>query len=262
MAKRARTSRQRTGRVKRRRRRVVVYVFELLLGFALLGGVAYAFTHYVRESPRFQVKRVRVEGADFLREERILAVAGVTSADNLLFFDAAAVRQRVEAMPYVKWCEVQRAYPDMVVIRLEERMAEATLLANNHTFEVDGEGVVLRELESFSNYCDPLITEVPELGFVAVGQKLEQEELHRAMDLWRAFRRVPLAEVLTISEIAAPEAERLSTFFDELPFEVIWGRCDFVRQAERFDILWGMQEGQLPCAEYLDLRFENNLVCR
>lgn len=233
-----------------------------VLVFALLTSMAYAFIVYLHESPRFQVRNVRVQGANVLREEMILAVAGITRNDNVMRADIETIRQRVESIPSVRCCEVQRVYPDMVIIRIEERVPIAALLVNNRAFEIDEEAVVLRELELSDPLTEPLVTNVPELGVVELGHRLENPALTAALDVWRAFSALALADELTLSEIAAPSPNEIYTYFDEIPFEVRWGRKDFQRQAQHLDVVWREKGSLLPCASYLDLRFDNDVACK
>jgi cell division septal protein FtsQ len=250
------------GGKKKKRFQVFRLVLKGLFLFLLFTGIAWPFYHYVIESPRFRVQSIQVEGANVLHEEAILAVAGITRDDNLLFFDPEAIAEKIEAMPYVRHCDVRRVWPDLVTIRIEERAAMALLLVNNHLFEVDGEGIVLRELDRDAPWSGPLITNVPDLGFVAAGRRIEAEELHQALGLWQAFRRAPAAEDLTLSEISAAESDCLKLFFDEIPCETRWGRGDYRKQARRFSMLWEALGHEIPCEEYLDLRFDRDLVCR
>ena len=253
-------SRARANNVRRRRRNWLLV--RTLLAVGLVAGLGYAFYSYMVESPRFNVKRVRVEGARMLREEHVLAVAGITRAHNLLGFRPEQVATRVARMPYVRDCEVRRAYPDMVVIRIEEREPAATVLIDQRAFEIDLSGVVLRELAPLAEPTGPMITGVPELVFAEVGDELEYPELSAALGVWRAFRETPLAEELTLSEIGAFSTNYLATYFNELPYEVRWGRGDPCGQAHRFHVLWEKRGGALPCSEYLDLRFNNDLPCK
>lgn len=71
-----------------------------------------------------------------------------------------------------------------------------------------------------------------------------------------------MAAQVNVSEISAARANEILMYCEELPFEIRWGRGDPVAQAERLDFLWNAKGGHLECAEYLDLRFDNDLVCR
>jgi len=261
-AGRERKVRRRSLYDRQRRRRWLTIVLQIVVVLVLVSGTAYAFYHYVIESPRFQVKRISIEGTDVLSPEAVRAVAGITERHNLLFFDAGEVRERIEAMPCVRGCEIQRAYPDLVIIRIRERVPLATLLLNNHAFELDEEAVVLREIDSLAPHVGPLVTGVTALGLVEPGQRLEHPAVLNALAVWQAFCTQPLSRDLRVSELCSPKANAIAMICDEAPFEIRWGRGDFVRQAKRLNVLWREKGGALPCLEYLDLRFDEDLVCK
>jgi cell division septal protein FtsQ len=245
-----------------RLRQATVFLSKVLILLSLAGGGTYAFGRYIVESPRFLVRSINVEGENILQEEEILRAAGITTQDNLLLFPLDEVRDRVVAMPYVATCKIERGYPDSVVIRLVERIAAAVLMVENRAYEIDVEGNVLREVASYAPSALPLITNLPELSAVSAGQRLEQPALRMAMALWDTLRTSPLVEQLSLSEISAQGPEDLRVFFDELNYETRWGRSDFSEQSERLLALWHEKGGALPCKDYLDLRFDENLVCR
>ncbi len=244
------------------RDRPMAYVLQWVVCVAIIAGGGYLFYLYLHESDGFSVRWIRVEGARVLDPEAILAASGITTADNLLFFDADAARARVEAMPYVKSCRLERVFPDRVVLTLEERAPVATLLVDNHLFELDAEGVVLRELPANAPYPGPLVTNVPHLGYVEPGQQLAQPPVAAALAVWDAFSEVSMAQDVIVSELAAFGENEVLMYCDELPFEIRWGRRDFMNQARRLDLLWRKMGKQVDCQEYLDLRFGKDLACK
>jgi cell division septal protein FtsQ len=149
-----------------------------------------------------------------------------------------------------------------LVIHIEEREAVATLLADNHMFEVDAECMVLRQLKPLESYTPPFITDVGGLGFVEPGEILDDTPLKEALTAWQAFRKTPLAEKVVVSEIAAPSANDVRMYFNDFDYEVRWGRGNFEQQAENFHDLWAHLDERIGCREYLDLRFGNDLACR
>ena len=50
--------------------------------------------------------------------------------------------------------------------------------------------------------------------------------------------------------------------FNELPYETRWGRDDFPAQVRRFEALLREKQGKLPCGEYLDMRYDADIVCK
>ncbi len=231
-----------------------------LLAALSQGSVALAL--YVRENPELYLRTVRVEGLRRLNELDIVRQAGVTMNDHILLVDTTAIARRLLENPYIRSCEVGRVFPDMLTIRIQERLPEATLLSNNRAFVIDRDGVVLRELQMYEPHRGPLITEVPGLDVIEVGDRIEQPELRRAMEVLDAFEKTEIAQHVTIAEVAARDERDIRMYCDELTFEIRWGGSDLPRQAARLDVLWRHQNGRMEFTQYCDLRFGREVACR
>lgn len=259
---RAHTVRKRRPAPRRQRLRRLVLALEVLSCTAIVAAFGYAFYHYTVDSPRYKVEQILIYGAQKVSVDDVRRVAGVTTEDNLLLVSTGQVAENVERLPYVKEAAVSRELPNTLVITLRERAAVATVMAGRRSYLVDGNGYALRELPPGAPVTGPLITSVPDLGVPEAGQRIESPALHEALKLWQAYSESPVAAEVTLSEIAAEGPMNLTMFWEEAPYEVRWGRSDYETQAVRLSVLWREKNGQLPCQEYLDLRFERDLVCR
>ncbi|MFA6240613.1 MAG: FtsQ-type POTRA domain-containing protein [Candidatus Hydrogenedentales bacterium] len=224
--------------------------------------VSYLFYLNVQDSDYLQLKTIRVEGANVLTPERIVAISGLTNEDNILFIRTSSVRGRLIAEPFIEKCRVARIFPDMVSIRVVERAVAGTLMAHNRAYLIDGEGIVLQKLDPIAAPPAPLITEVPELGNVEVGGMARQRPLFEALAVWQAFQTTEMSKQVTVSELAAHAPNDIRMYCDEVRYEIRWGRGDYEKQAKRLDVLWREKQGCLPCLEYLDLRFGRDLACK
>ena len=92
-----------------------------LFGF----GVAEA-GHWLHAPSNLPVRAVRVQGdlQQIGREELRAAVEPFVDS-GILWLDVAAVRASVEALPWVRRAAVRRAWPDAVLVEVEERRAIA-----------------------------------------------------------------------------------------------------------------------------------------
>ena len=242
--------------------RPISRVLEGAACLLLAGAFSFGTYDYVRTDPAFRVKTIRVEGAYNLSPESVIAASGVTKEDCLFLLNTRAVRDRVSAVPYVKGCRICRLFPDKLVIEVQERVAHATLMVNNHMYEVDEEGSVLRELGPDAAHVPPFLTNVPNLDYVEVGQRLTQPSLKAALAVWSAFMRTAMAGDVTVSEISAARENRVCMYCDELNYEIRWGSEEIEKQAAKLDVFWRSQNKVIRCKEYLDLRFGNDVVCR
>jgi cell division septal protein FtsQ len=217
---------------------------------------------FAATSDHFRVKWIRIEGLSVLDEATIRDRCGITQENNVIFLNAAEIRRRVESIPHVKECTITCVFPDTVVIRITERNAVATVLAHNKFYSVDAEGHVLEELGMNDAHPGPLIGNLADLEQVEPGRSLDRQAYRDALAAWEAFSQTEAARGLHLSDISARAENDIRMYFDDLPYELRWGRGDFKRQAKRLDILWRAKEGKLGCQQYLDLRFGEDIVCK
>lgn len=258
----AHTSRRRRSAPRRQRLRQLVVLLELACCACVLAVFGYAFYHYMIDSPRYKVDQILVYNAHKVSPDEVLLAAGVTTADNLLLLSTSAVANAVAELPYVEYADVSRELPDTLIITLTERAAVATVMCGRRSYLVDGNGFALRELSPTAPVTGPLITNIPDLQTPIIGDRLDSAELHEALLLWKAYSEAPIYKEVTLSEISAESPVNLAMFWDEAPYEIRWGRSDYHTQAIRLSALWKKMDGQLPCQDYLDLRFDEDLVCR
>jgi cell division protein FtsQ len=244
------------------RERTIAYVLEGIVCIGIMAGFCYGAYLYVETSQSFKVRTIRVEGAVKLPPQNIVTASGVTSDDCLLLLSSDEVKRRVCSVPYIKSCKINRIFPDKLIIKIQERVALATLMVNNRQYEVDDEGNVLRELPVDNPPVPPFITNVPGLDLVEVGQKVTQPSLIVALAVWAAFSRTAMSRDVTVSEISAARENRICMYCDELPFEIRWGRDKFEKQAKKLDIFWQSQNKKIQCKEYLELWFGDDVTCK
>jgi cell division septal protein FtsQ len=257
-----RARRKRRPLTRKQRLRRFVIILEVGCCACVLAVFVYALYHYTIDSPYYKVEQILVYGAEEVTEREVQEAAGVTIDDNLFLVSRATVAKNVAGLPYVETAEVTRETPGTLIITIEERTAVATVLAGRRAYLVDKNGYVLREQASKTPVTGPLITSVPDLGIPTPGAHLDSETLREALALWSAYSQAPVSQSVTLSEIAAEGPMQLVMFWEEAPYEVRWGRSEYRMQAERLSALWENKGGQLPCQEYLDLRFDEDLVCR
>ncbi len=99
------------------------------------------------------VEEVLVTGRHNAEVPALLGAVGVSRGDSLLAIDPAAVRDRVEALAWVRTARVARRLPDTLVLHVEERRPMALWQHEQRLVLIDAEGVVLAAdgLERFAH---------------------------------------------------------------------------------------------------------------
>lgn len=257
MARGTRHGRRPVGKRWRWARRLV-----LVLLIAALIGTAYYLIGFAQSSDEFDLSTVRLEGLNVLTDDEVLEASGVSSGDSVLQLDRAKIEAGIVTLPYVESAEVTIVFPDTMIVRVVERVPVATLIVRNAAFELDADCVVLRRYRDGEALMPPLVTNVGGLDVVEVGDVIDVQALHDALDAWNALKETAVGQALTLSEIAAKSPDEILMYFDEIPYEIRWGRGGIEAQARRLALLWDERDGNLGCAEYLDLRFGEDIVCK
>jgi cell division protein FtsQ len=89
------------------------------------------------------IKAVTIAGQRELKEQDILAIAGIGPRNSLPFLDVANIREKLRQLPLVKEAAVTKLYPDRVLIEIEERQPFALWQCDGQVQIVAADGVPL-----------------------------------------------------------------------------------------------------------------------
>lgn len=91
----------------------------------------------------FRIAEIALAGEHHLSREEILRLAGITGRTSLLFLDAAHVRARLLADPWIAEATVLKLYPDRLRIGVRERKAFALWQKDSKVSLIAADGIVL-----------------------------------------------------------------------------------------------------------------------
>jgi len=180
-----------------RRAGVAATVF-LLLGSAGLGivkgghveqltGAVNDTRNAIANSLGFRITEVAINGRKQLSQDEVLAVGGVNGRSSLLFLDAAAVRERLKANPWIAEATVLKLYPGRLQIDLVERTAFALWQQGGRFSVIADDGTVLEPYVAQRFLSLPLV----------VGKGAET----RARDFLALLARYPQVKAVTKAAI-------------------------------------------------------------
>jgi cell division protein FtsQ len=180
-----------------RRAGVAATVF-LLLGSAGLGivkgghveqltGAVNDTRNAIANSLGFRITEVAINGRKQLSQDEVLAVGGVNGRSSLLFLDAAAVRERLKANPWIAEATVLKLYPGRLEIDLVERTAFALWQQGGRFSVIADDGTVLEPYVAQRFLSLPLV----------VGKGAET----RARDFLALLARYPQVKAVTKAAI-------------------------------------------------------------
>src|SRR5437588_4342483 len=132
----------------------VVATILILLGSAGLGvvkgGHLEEFTAAVSDtrnaianSAGFRITTVAINGRKQLSQDEVLAIGGVNGRSSLLFLDAATVRDKLKANPWIADATILKFYPGQLQIDIVERSAFALWQQDGRLSVISEDGAVL-----------------------------------------------------------------------------------------------------------------------
>ncbi len=150
------------------RRAGVAATVLLLLGSAgfgiVRGGHLEEFTaalsdsrNAIANSAGFRITTVAINGRRQLSQDEVLAIGGVNGRSSLLFLDAAAVRDKLKANPWISDATVQKLYPGQLRIDIVERTAFALWQQDGRLSVIADDGAVLEPYVSRRFLTLPLV---------------------------------------------------------------------------------------------------------
>jgi cell division protein FtsQ len=120
------------------------------------------------------LERVTLSGLVQLRENEVLAAAGLNGKLSLAFLSASEVRERLERVPLVKSASVRKLYPHELVVTLTERQPHGLWQLDGELFVIAADGTVI-DLMQDERFVDlPLV--VGEQANMRTGEYLALRE--------------------------------------------------------------------------------------
>jgi len=248
---------QRTGRLLRLSLKVLCAL--LILGaVGLVGFNVYRFGI----SPYFEIRKLVITGVSesVAAEIRALTRLEANRGINLLFLREDRIRENVLKHPRIETAAVAKYYPNALMIHARERQPVA-VVACGALYLIDRDGYVLDTVGNLDRGQTqfPFITGVSP-DQIVLGQPIPTKAVCRALDLVECLRASSSPLARTLSEIRIGRDEDLTIVLAG-GVEVRLGTAEFADRLAALDLFAGRYRNFVSL-EYVDLRFENQIIYR
>jgi cell division protein FtsQ len=122
---------------------------------------------YVTQKAHFAVKDIVVEGRKETGKEMLAGAIGVSLGSPIFGFDVTAAQARIAKLPWVETAVVERRLPDVVYVRLIERVPLARWQHENHVTLIDTEGMELPDANPSAFPQLPLVVGSDAAGYAS-----------------------------------------------------------------------------------------------
>ncbi|MGM0545823.1 MAG: cell division protein FtsQ/DivIB [Bacteroidota bacterium] len=223
----------------------------LVLGLAVIAGLYWSST--------MTVQKVQYSGNHFVSEEDLDLVEVPTgiSPDSIDFGD---VRNRFEALPYVKQADISVEPNGKINVNISERQPIALLVDDDSKIYVDAEGIRLPIVK------DKAVDRPIVYGFNTkpMQDTLQSDDFKTIADFLTTVQDNPVADA-SISEVAwSSSNEGVIALTNQNGVKLIFGKEDFRNRLRNWEAFYGevIKKKGIEKMRSIDLRFEGQIVTR
>lgn len=136
---------QNSKRKRRRRRHTSFYfflVFLMVIGFGVLLSVTLLFN----------IKEIKISGEKDYKDEDIIFMSGINKGDNLVRLDSKEASEKIlSSMVYIESAEIDKQYPETLVIKVTKCVATANIECEDGFLVVSAKGKILDKVKEKSD---------------------------------------------------------------------------------------------------------------
>ena len=212
------------------------------------------------ESGYFAVNKVRVEHQSKVSEGDILAASDIHTGDGIFDLDLHLIGRKIEENPWIAKAEVERAFPDEVIIRVAEREPQA-IADLGYLYYVDAKGEIFKLLDSSDSLDFPVITGIDREYMLNHPDEVH-EKLRQALRLMQVLRGRERFNLEDVSEIFIDPQQGLTvyTLVGGVPIHI--GHGDFDYKLQRLEQVYQDLEPRLAALEYIDLNVVDRVIVK
>jgi cell division protein FtsQ len=228
-------------------------------GFLLASG-ALLTAQMLLDSGYFGVKQIRVEQQLRVSEGDILDASDIKVGASLFDLELYMIGRKIEEHPWIARADVERSFPDQVVIRVVEREVRA-IIDLGYLYYVDKAGVVFKMLDSADQLNYPVITGI-DRQYLLDNPDQTQDSLNLALLLMDELDSRTTFNLEDVSEIHYDQQEGLilHTRIGGVPVRL--GKMGFRAKLERLERIYSDLEPRLMALKYIDLNVSDRVIVK
>lgn len=211
-------------------------------------------------SDYFRLDSIRVENAERVSNEEILALSDIQKGSCIFDLDLERIGRKIEENQWIASAQVERVLPREVVIRVEERKPCA-IVNLGYLYYLDAQGTIFKLLDPEDRLDYPVITGI-DRNFLLEKQELAHEMLLEATRLIEELRGRSRFNLDDISElhIDASGGIDLFTYVGGVPVHM--GYNNYSTKLDRLESIYKELEPRLQGLKYIDLNVLDRVIVK
>lgn len=128
--------------------------------------------------PLFNIKNIEVVGNTKLSEDKIIDLSGISDSVNLFKLDKASVKKVIKENAYVENVEINRKFPNKVIIDIKEREAKYMLQFADSYVYINNQGYML-EISNEKIQVPIIVGFTTDLSNIKPGNRIKVDDLQK-----------------------------------------------------------------------------------
>jgi cell division protein FtsQ len=199
-------------------------------------------------------QQVRVSEGD------ILDASDIRIGDSLFELELHMIGRKIEEHTWIAKAEVERSFPDQVVIRVVERQTRA-IIDLDYLYYVDRSGVVFKMLETGDELDYPVITGIDRQSLLDHPDR-NRDSLDLALGLIDQLEPRRIFNLDDVSEIHFDQQQGLIVHTRIGGVPVRMGKLNFHAKLNRLEAIYEDLEPRLLALKYIDLNVTDRVIVK
>ncbi|MBP2674733.1 MAG: Cell division protein FtsQ [Deltaproteobacteria bacterium] len=240
------------------RLRVAAWISALLVAVVLLGAsCAFAYSWLTR-SPMFSVRSIEMNPCANVTREEVWSIVRGGGKRNIWTVPVDEVSRRLASHPWIRSVSVRKAFPDRLVVRIEEHRPVA-MVNLDALWYVNGDGKLFKRITAYDPKNLPIVTGFS-VGDLRAKDAVTARDFRKALELAQAAEAGPLRGNLSEVHFDAQDGYTLVTRDTGVQFRV--GGMDHQKAIRRVEEALPKVSGLGKSSGIVDLKTEGRIFVR
>jgi len=257
--KREKAKRGGNGRMPPRARvRLAGWIAAALVSVVLVGVAGASAYSWLTRSPLFSVRSIDLNPCAHVTQEEVWAIVRGGGRGSIWAVPAREVARRLSDHPWVRSVSVRKAFPDRLVVRIEERRPVA-MVNLDALYYVDAEGSPFKRLTAYDPKNYPILTGFSR-GDLLARDAVTLRNFRKTLELLRMAEAGPLRQNLSEVHFDAQDGYTLVT--RDAGLQLKMGSTDFREAMRRVEEAMPRLSGLGGPAGIVDLKTSGRIFVR
>lgn len=242
------------------RKKLVILGAGFVFLCAALVAAGFVIYHGLAKSDFFQITAIKIEGARRTTKNLILELSGVDIHTNLLALDIDQVRSKIGANEWIESVEVERQWPNQLLIVIKERQPIAMANLEDGLHYLDKHGVAFARVVPPEDMDFPVITGAQLDTWPAAIKNTPLEEA--VQFIIYAGRGNAVLPKQSISEVHLTAENDIVLFLVSRPFPIFLGKGEMYTKYNRLArvLYWLYKKNEFTETAYIRMDYTKNKV--